>query len=48
MTDSVTGIVGTVTARAEYLHGNPQIHIEYQAGKRACEMWIDESRATRV
>jgi len=48
VTDSVTGVIGTATARIEYLHGESQVLIEYQADGRACEKWITESRAAGV
>ena len=43
--DSVTGFVGTVTARCEYLHTGTRVIIEGIADGRPVEMWIDESRA---
>jgi len=44
--DSVTGFVGTVTARCEYLHHDPQVLAEgIDTTGRPIEQWIKESRA---
>ena len=43
--DVVTGFVGTVTCRAEYLHGAPRVSVEGIADGKPVEMWVDESRA---
>ena len=43
--DKVTGAVGTVTAKAEYLHGTPQFLFEYlnKAGS-ICSSWFEADR----
>ena len=44
--DSVTGYIGTVTARCEYLHHGPQILAEsIDSTGRPIEWWVKESRA---
>ena len=42
--DSVTGFVGTVTARCEYLYAGARVVVEGIADGKPVEMWIDESR----
>lgn len=46
--DIVTGVIGTVTAKIEYLHGTPQVCIEYMSDAGATEKWITEERAEVV
>ena len=48
--DVVTGFIGTVTSRAEYLHGSPRISIVAASkdGKPGEELWIEEARVVEV
>jgi hypothetical protein len=46
--DSVTGFVGTLTARCVYLHGSPRVVVEGIADGKPVELWIDESRVVPV
>lgn len=43
--DKVTGAIGTVTAKAEYLYGTPQYLFEYRndAGS-ICSSWFEYER----
>jgi hypothetical protein len=44
--DSLTGFVGTVTARCEYLNGGPRVMLEgNDSTGRPVEHWFNESRA---
>ena len=43
--DNVTGFVGTVTARCEYLNGEPRVAVEgLDTTGRPIEVWAVESR----
>lgn len=43
--DKITGEVGQVTGRAEYLHGEPCVRMEYQRGDGVWKFeWVIESR----
>lgn len=47
VTDSVTGFTGKVTARAEYLHGEPRIQVSAMSVNKDGEIlkyWFDESQ----
>jgi hypothetical protein len=46
--DSVTGYVGTVTARCEYLVGEPRVMLEGLIDLRPVELWVAESRCEVV
>jgi hypothetical protein len=46
--DSVTGVIGTVTARVEYLYGSPRVMVEYAAEGKASELWCEENRVEVV
>jgi hypothetical protein len=46
--DSVTGFVGTVTARCEYLAGESRVSIEGISDGRPVELWIAQSRCEVV
>jgi hypothetical protein len=46
--DSVTGYVGTVTARCEYLSGEPRLMLEGLIDLRPVELWVTESRCEVV
>lgn len=51
VTDRVTGIVGTATARCELLYGSAQIKVEFTAdpdGKAREPLWFDEGRISHV
>ena len=45
--DNVTGAVGTITAKAEYLYGESQFLFEYlnETGS-ICSSWFSEDRYT--
>ncbi len=42
--DSITGFIGTVTARCEYLYSNTQVMIEGKTEGRPVSMWCSEKR----
>ena len=42
--DKITGFVGVVTVRCEYLDGSRRAMIEGSADGRPVEMWVEESR----
>ena len=43
--DSITGMQGTVTVRAEYFSGShPRVMIEGGSEGRPFELWVEESR----
>ena len=45
--DNVTGAVGTITAIAKYLYGEPQFLFEYQSKDGSiCSSWYPASRYT--
>ena len=45
--DNVTGAVGTITAKAEYLYGEPQFLLEYLNDVGSiCESWFTPDRYT--
>ena len=47
--DEVAGFVGIVTARAEYLHGEPRVMVEgIDNTGRPIEWWYEESRVKEV
>jgi hypothetical protein len=46
--DSVTGFVGTVTARCEYLAGESRVVIEGLAEGKPVELWVAQSRCEVV
>jgi len=43
--DSVTGFIGVLTARCEYLHGAPAVLIEAMIEGKPTILWVTESRA---
>lgn len=45
--DKVTGFVGVVTARVEYLHSTPSVRLESEVDgeNKTKDLWIDEARA---
>ena len=45
--DSITGIIGIVTARTEYLHGTPCVCVEFTNGEPVM-WWVAESRVEVV
>lgn len=42
--DSVTGFVGTATAKAEYLHTSASVRLEALVDKKPVSEWFDISR----
>jgi hypothetical protein len=47
--DTVTGVEGVATARAEYLHGSPSVRIEGRhADGKSFDEWIPEPRVAVV
>lgn len=47
--DIETGFEGTVTARAEYLHGTPRVMVEsLDETNRPIEWWYEESRMQEI
>jgi hypothetical protein len=47
--DSVTGLEGTATARAEYLHGSPSVRIEGRnTDGKPFDEWVPEPRVAVV
>ena len=45
--DNVTGAVGTITAIAKYLYGEPQLLFEYQSKDGSiCSSWFSADRYT--
>jgi hypothetical protein len=47
--DTVTGIQGTATGRAEYLHGSPSVRIEGRNGDgKPFDEWVPEPRVVLV
>jgi hypothetical protein len=46
--DSVTGFIGTVTARCEYLAGESRVMIEGLAEGKPVELWVAQSRCEVV
>ncbi len=46
--DVVTGFVGTVTAKAEYLGSPGQIRLEAMVDGKPVEMWVSEERVQVV
>lgn len=42
--DGISGYEGTATARAEYLHGCPQVKLETVIDGKPDHAWIDEPR----
>lgn len=46
--DSITGVVGVVTAKAEYLHGKPTACVEFVADGKPQEWWFAQERLTEA
>lgn len=47
--DKLTGVVGVVTARIEYLDGSPRSLLEYvDAAGHAHEKWVEDTRLEAV
>ncbi len=47
--DTITGFVGTATARTVYLDSSVQVRLEAETGNEdAKERWIDESRLEQI
>ena len=43
--DKVTGAIGTITAKAEYLYDNPQFLFEYMDNSGSiCSSWFSRNR----
>ena len=50
--DRITGVRGTVVARAEYLHGHPRRQVQPKGvqndGKPLVATWFDEGQLTEI
>lgn len=49
--DTITGFMGTITARTEYLHSNTRVCVESKElheGKPIEGQWFDESRLQQL